>query len=249
MSLISVILPTYNSFNTLERAINSVLNQTYRNLELIVCDDRSNDNTLKVLKDVSKRDSRMRYIINKNNSGAGFSRNEAIKISIGNYIAFIDSDDEWYPEKLKIQYDYIIKHSLDICYTDTLIINKNFKYKKVAKPQITFLDMHSKNHIVTSSAVIKKQSIKRNFNLMRKRQDYLFWLKNMSYGLKAMGINETLTIYYVNEGSLSTSKKWFLPYYHFKIFYKNMNYSLSKSLYYLLLNILNKFKDILWSKF
>jgi len=98
--LVSVILPTFNRASTLPRAIDSVLTQTYANLELIIVDDGSTDNTHELLKKYQKVDKRVKVIYNKQNLGAPLSRNKGIKASNGDYIAFQDSDDEWLKEKL-----------------------------------------------------------------------------------------------------------------------------------------------------
>jgi len=98
---VSVILPTYNRAKTLERAINSVLTQTYSNLELIVIDDASTDNTEDIVK--SFKDNRVIYIKHTSNIGPAGARNTGIKRAVGRYIGFQDSDDEWMPDKLERQ--------------------------------------------------------------------------------------------------------------------------------------------------
>ena len=105
---ISVIIPTYNRGNMIERAVRSVLNQTYNNIEVIVVDDGSTDNTEEVIKDI--KDTSVIYI-KEANAGACVARNKGIDVSSGDYIAFLDSDDEWFPEKLEIQYKQQVKYS------------------------------------------------------------------------------------------------------------------------------------------
>ena len=98
---VSVIIPTYNRAHLVGRAIRSVLNQTYQDFELIVVDDGSTDNTEEVVKGFN--DDRIRYICHDENKGGSAARNTGIKIALGEYIAFLDSDDEWLPEKLRRQ--------------------------------------------------------------------------------------------------------------------------------------------------
>jgi glycosyltransferase involved in cell wall biosynthesis len=98
--LVSVIIPTYNRASTLARAIESVLKQTYGNLELIVVDDSSNDETSGVVSGIA--DERIKYIKFSKNKGVAAARNAGIKESCGDYIAFLDSDDQWLPDKLKL---------------------------------------------------------------------------------------------------------------------------------------------------
>lgn len=98
---VSVVIPTYNRAHLISRAIKSVLDQTYKDLEIIVVDDGSTDNTEKIIK--SFQDGRIRYIQHNKNKGASAARNTGIKASKGEYIAFQDSDDEWFPDKLEQQ--------------------------------------------------------------------------------------------------------------------------------------------------
>ena len=105
--LVSIITPSYNSEKFISMTIDSVLRQTYRNWEMIIVDDASTDNTCTIIYDYCKKDNRIKLIRLKKNSGAAVARNRAIEKSKGKYIAFLDSDDIWLPEKLKIQ-DYEI---------------------------------------------------------------------------------------------------------------------------------------------
>jgi glycosyltransferase involved in cell wall biosynthesis len=100
---VSVILPTYNRSKTLERAINSVLKQTYSELELIIVDDASTDNTEEIVNAFMNRDGRVKYIKHSSNTGPAGARNTGIKMASGRYIGFQDSDDEWMPDKLEKQ--------------------------------------------------------------------------------------------------------------------------------------------------
>ena len=107
--LISVIIPTYKRIDTLERALDSVFNQTYTNIELIVVDDNAKfpETREKVEKIIEKYNGKIKLIKNKDNLGGGLSRNEGIKVASGKYIAFLDDDDEYYPEKLEKQYSLL----------------------------------------------------------------------------------------------------------------------------------------------
>lgn len=113
--LVSVIIPVYNRENTIQRAINSVLCQTYINLELLVIDDGSTDQTIEIVS--SYRDERVRLICQMEHVGANKARNIGIANAKGEYIAFQDSDDEWLPDKLMIQMNYMKKYAFDACYS------------------------------------------------------------------------------------------------------------------------------------
>ncbi len=131
---ISVIIPTYNRINTIKRAIDSVLNQTYKNFEVLIIDDGSTDNTGKFIEN-NYKDSRINYFYSKN-KGVSFARNLGIKKSSGEWIAFLDSDDEWLLDKLKKQYEiakegkYLLIHGDEIWIKNSKRINQKNIHKK-----------------------------------------------------------------------------------------------------------------------
>lgn len=129
--LISVIIPTYNRGNLVLRAINSVLNQTYNNLELIIIDDASTDNTGEVINKI--QDKRIKYFKNVVNLGGGAARNIGIKLSKGTLIAFLDSDDEWIKEKLQKQVNYILNHweSCDLVFCGVRAVKESGSKKTI----------------------------------------------------------------------------------------------------------------------
>ncbi|UKI56577.1 MAG: glycosyltransferase [Treponema succinifaciens] len=110
--LVSVIIPTYNRGRLILDSINSVLNQTYKNIELIVVDDCSTDDTEEILKSIN--DSRIKYVKLEKNSGACIARNKGIELSTGEFIAFNDSDDLWITTKLEKQLCFLKNYNADI---------------------------------------------------------------------------------------------------------------------------------------
>lgn len=110
--MISVVMPTYNRAKTIERAINSILEQTYQDFEIIIVDDNSNDNTEEIVKSI--KDSRIRYIKNTVNKGANESRNIGVSEALGEIIAFQDSDDEWIKNKLELQMKALQEKKCDV---------------------------------------------------------------------------------------------------------------------------------------
>jgi len=124
---VSVILPTYNRAYIIEKSIQSVLNQTYQDFEIIVIDDGSIDNTEEIIKELQEKDNRIRYLRLNINKGASHARNEGIKIAQGEYITFQDSDAEWMPEKLEKQIK-AIENNLKIIYTGLWRIEGGNKY-------------------------------------------------------------------------------------------------------------------------
>ncbi len=134
--IISVIIPTYNRENTILRTLKSVLNQTYQNLEIIVVDDCSTDRTVQIVKNLMEKDKRIKLLINERNRGPNYSRNRGIQHSKGKYIALLDSDDEWFSEKLEKQL-----HKLKICNPNVGVVYcgalyyRNNKFIKIILPK------------------------------------------------------------------------------------------------------------------
>jgi len=122
---VSVIIPTYNRAHLIGRAIQSVLNQTYQNFEVIVVDDGSTDNTEEIVKGFN--DSRICYIRHSENRGASATRNAGIEGAHGEYIAFLDSDDEWLPEKIKRQMQAFERSDpqVGVIYTGAIFVNQH----------------------------------------------------------------------------------------------------------------------------
>lgn len=132
---ISVIIPTYNRATFLEKSVSSVLNQTFKNFELIIIDDGSTDNSYEIIKNFN--DSRIRYIRNQKNFGVSYSRNLGIKNAEADLIAFLDSDDMWKKEKLEIQFnemkrnpDFLLSHTEEIWYKNNKRVNPRSIHKK-----------------------------------------------------------------------------------------------------------------------
>ncbi len=114
--LVSIIMPSWNTASYISETIKSVINQTYKNWELIIVDDASTDNTLDLLNDIN--DNRIRIFINEENSGAAVSRNRALKVARGEWIAFLDSDDLWMKDKLEKQVKYMLDNGYNFSYTN-----------------------------------------------------------------------------------------------------------------------------------
>lgn len=192
---------------------------------------------------LQKKDSRVTVIQNERNSGAGFSRNKLISLAKGEYCAFIDSDDEWDLRKLHKQISFMEKNNINISHTDVLESSNKKRRIRKAKHTVTFQDMHKKNFIATSSAIIRRKCIKFNFQNLRKRQDYAFWLQNMQLGEVAYGLNEVLTTYHVRNGSISNTNRILLPLYHFRVFRTYLKYSIFKTIIFVSLNIYNRMRS------
>ena len=130
--LTSVIIPTYNRAALLARAVKSVLSQTYKDLELIIVDDGSTDNTKELVKELVDSDERIKYFY-ISNSGVSRARNLGIQKSKGELIAFLDSDDEWLPQKLQKQIQLYLAEPYRLCHSDEIWVKNGKKMNQMKK--------------------------------------------------------------------------------------------------------------------
>lgn len=179
---ISILLPTYNQCNFLKKSIKSVINQTFKNWELIVIDNKSIDGTKKFVKKISKTDKRIKYFSISNKGILAKSRNLGIRKSKGQWIAFIDSDDTWFPGKLEEVKNYINQTSGDLFYHDLVYENKKFIYKRkkildksktINKPILKYFAING-NGIGQSSVVVKKKILEK-VNYISDKKDKFSW--------------------------------------------------------------------------
>ena len=206
MSLISVVIPTRNRYALLDRAVKSVLIQTFSDFEILIVDDASSDETRNIIE--KNKDERIRYIPLKKKSGGSKARNIGIENSKGEYVAFLDDDDEWLPEKLKKQVEcFNTNTQIGICYTGRRIMRKgkitglskrySFRYPPY---EDHFRSIMSDNFIgVTSSVVIPRSvliELKGFDENLPCLQDYDLFIRILKK-LKACGVNEPLVRYYL----------------------------------------------------
>lgn len=208
---VSIIIPTYNRAKLIKKSINSVLNQTYDNIEVIVVDDCSTDNTEEVIKKI--KDERVKYIKLKKNSGACVARNTGIKASTGKYISFNDSDDEYMSTKIEKQYNNLIKNKSDMDFCKigihiddeiVMIPSVNQEINIFNKKYLT--ELVNDNYISTQAIFIKKSiASKVLFNEELPRlQDYDFVLRCVPL-VKLSYTSENLVELYRQEDSISNS--------------------------------------------
>lgn len=206
---ISVIIPSYNRAKSLERAMQSVLRQSYKNLELIIVDDCSTDNTEDVVKSI--KDERVHYIKHTVNKGACAARNTGVSQSVGAYIAFQDSDDIWYSDKLYRQLDYLRKNGSDFVFcgmtrksngSDFYIPSEPYYEEKDAFEQLLY-----GNSISTQTMLMKRYVAEKvHFDVSLKRfQDWDFALQVTLAGFKVGYLKEPLVEYLLQEDSISKS--------------------------------------------
>lgn len=210
MPKVSVVIPTYNRAKYICETIDSVLNQTFQDFEIIIVNDGSSDNTESlVLEYIRKYPNRMKYVYQQN-KGEAAARNTGIMKSDGEYIAFLDSDDIWLEQKLEKQIDYVKKTDTDLVYCSMFIMeNGVIDYKKIkpANPAFTFLDLLLGGKSITTPTVLVKkrciQKVEPFDETLKLACDYEMWLR-FSLKYKISFIDESLAIYRIHSSQLSS---------------------------------------------
>ncbi|WP_186294854.1 glycosyltransferase family 2 protein [Vibrio algivorus] len=232
--LVSIITPHYNNLTVLRDALDSVQNQTYSNYEHIIVDD---DSLLEVKAELQKligNYPNIKLIFLDENRGAGHARNIGITAAQGRFIAFLDCDDMWEPAKLQIQIEYMIKNSVDLCYSEYHVMNSDgvvLNIRKIKSP-LTYPGLLKTNSIGCLTAVYDTTRFGKVFMpTMRKRQDLGLWLKLAKLGAKIEGIHIPLARYRLAEHSLSSNKAS-AALFQWKLYRENEQLGIMKSLYY-----------------
>jgi len=249
-NLVSIITPAYNAQNHISHSIKSVLSQDYQHWELIIINDGSNDNTVKIIKHFQKTDKRIKLIQLDKNYGASFSRNSGIKIARGEYLAFLDSDDSWNNQKLNEQIKFMKNNSFYFSCTDyvktIMLPNRSKSITIKARKKSTFNDLLY--YCPGNSTVVFNQKVLGKFysTNLAKRNDYILWLNVIKKAKYLYGLNTPLTIYRSRIDSLS-SHKFSLIKFHWIIYYKIEKIGLFKSFmlinHWLLKGVINFLKD------
>jgi teichuronic acid biosynthesis glycosyltransferase TuaG len=187
-----------------------VQNQTFNNWELIVVDDCSVDSTCSVIRGIMADDTRIRLVKNDTNMGVAETRNRGLDVCKGKYIAFLDSDDIWYPNKLEQQIKLAEKESADIVYSSYDIIDENGNKVKSSYivPQTASYEQLLKENMINTSAVVINREIaeKYRFNKNFYHEDYVFWATLLKSGYKAVGVEKVCVAYRIHFGSRSYNK-------------------------------------------
>ena len=230
-------MPTFDSGKHLAGSIESVLAQTHSNLELLITDDCSTDGTREILEQFAQRDPRVKVELLTENSGPGVARNKSIERAQGRYIAFCDSDDRWFPEKLEKQIRHMEEHSSALCSSSYLICNEDDKVTGVnISPDYLTLDMMKRdNKIGCLTAVYDVQRLGHKFFMpsIRKRQDWALFLSIMKECRECFCLTEPLAYYRQRENSVS-SNKFSLIKYNVKVYETVFGYSRLKAYLYFL---------------
>lgn len=234
--LVSIITPTYNCGKFISETIESVLNQSYKNWELIIVDDCSTDNTKEIVENYLLKDERIRYITLSSNSGAAVTRTTAMKLAKGEFMAFLDSDDLWYPNKIEVQLDFMKRNGYNITCTQYEQINENgIKLNKVIpiRAKTNYNGVLLTCPVGNSTVMYNVKSLgKFEVPNIRKRNDDALWLQMLKKEKNIYGLDVTLMQYRVRNNSISSNKLSLIKY-HWKLYREIENLSLIRSVFHI----------------
>lgn len=236
-SIVSIIVPAYNSECYIGRTIESVISQTYKFWEMIIVDDCSLDKTAEVILSYSLKDKRIKYKKLEVNSGAAVARNVAMSMATGQYIAFLDSDDVWLPDKLSAQIQFMQENNYKFTCTDYEQIDetgrclgKIIHCREKADYNRVLLDCPIGNSTVMYDVT---QMGKFEVPNIRKRNDDALWLKMLKSEKFIYGLNQVLVQYRVRHDSISANKFQLIKY-HWVLYRKIEHLNIMRSIFYIL---------------
>ena len=244
-ALVTIVTPIYNSINYIEESIQSVVNQTYENWEMILVDDCSSDGSLELINKIAKTEKRLKIIQNGENQGSGISRNKAIKLAKGKYIAFLDSDDLWHKDKLKIQIDLMEKNNWSFSHTSYGYISEEGKKIKstfhVSDYPVKYSNLLKRTEISCLTAVYNQKILGKCYmSEHRRKQDYSLWLSILKSGVSSQPIDLELA-YYRQRPNSATSKKSSLIFNHVIFLMETQSMNFFQALYYTFYWMINGF--------
>ena len=207
---VTVITPCYNAEKFIADCINSVLTQTYQNWELLLIDDCSTDKTLSIIQAFSKEDERIKiYKTEFPSGGPSHPRNIGLRHAQGDFIAFLDADDLWLPNKLEEQINFAIKNNFSFIYSDyekvSISGERNNRILRM-KSQVTYADILHCCEIPCLTVFIKKSLIQKKIFREIGKEDYVLWLQILKSGYVAHNTQRVHALYRVNSISRSSNK-------------------------------------------
>lgn len=232
---VSVIIPVYNSEKWIKRTIENIEEQTYRNIEIILVDDNSKDNSLNIVKELieKKIKNKVKLILNEKNMGVAFSRNIGIKEATGKYICFQDADDLWDKDKIKRQVQFMKEKNCAFSYTAFSYVFRNRKKEVYVPEKLNYKKALKDTRILVSSAMFDTEKINKNLLFMPNigAEDIATWWNILKKSYIAYGLNDILVYYIQNKNSKSSNKiksavnRWY-------IYRKVEKFGILKSIYY-----------------
>lgn len=243
--LVSIITASYNVEQYIAETIASVQSQTYQDWEMIITDDASTDNTCKIIEEIAKKDGRIKLLKLKQNSGPAVARNQSIKKVRGRFIAFLDADDIWYPDKLALQVKLMLEQNISVSFTSYQHIDeagKDLNYVINAIPNLSYAKLLKNNYIGNLTGMYDVSKLGKLYQPnLKKRQDWCFWLEALKRSNKpAVGIQQVLAKYRIRKGSVSRNKVQLLKY-NFLVYHQYLKFSFLKSMLYLVVFLVEYF--------
>jgi glycosyltransferase involved in cell wall biosynthesis len=222
MDLVSIVTPAYNASGFISDMIESIRAQTYYEWELLITDDCSTDDTVRIVQNFADRDSRIKLFKQEKNSGAGEARNRSIREAQGRYLAFCDSDDIWMPTKLELQVEVMQKTGAVFLHSNFYVIDDSNRIITLRKrfEKVSYWAVFLMDFIATTSCVIYDTSVHGKFYMrpIRKRQDWLYFIDILKVLRHAYCIREPLVCWRKHEKSLSSEKRSLFRY-HYEVYY------------------------------
>ncbi len=234
-SLVSIITPVYNCEEYIDKTIESVLSQTYENWEMIIVDDCSTDNTKAVLQKYLN-DPRIKYVLLEENSGAAVARTKAMELAEGEFMAFLDSDDIWYPQKLQVQLEFMKNNNILFSCTAYEQIDQEGRLlgRVIKSPEKTDYDRLLLDCPVGNSTVMYNVCKLGKFKVpnIRKRNDDALWLTMLKKEKYIYSLNMVLAQYRIRENSISSGKLSLVKY-HWKLYREIEHLSVLRSVFHI----------------
>jgi teichuronic acid biosynthesis glycosyltransferase TuaG len=208
--LVSIIIPAYNTEKFIRATLHSVQNQTYNNWEMILVDDASTDQTVSIIEEFSQKDYRIKLFKLEKNSGNGVARNTALEKASGKYIAYLDADDLWFPEKLEKQIQFLKTNNLRFTFSfyDCIDEEGNELSRRVEAPlNLKYNQLFFCNYVGNLTAIYDADFFgKITLPAAQKRQDWRLWLTILKQIGETKPVPEPLAFYRIRKDSISSSK-------------------------------------------
>jgi glycosyltransferase involved in cell wall biosynthesis len=217
-------MPNYNGAKFISQSISSILGQTYPFWELIISDDKSTDNSLDIIG--TFKDERIKPPIRmKTNQGAAVARNKAIEHAKGDFIAFLDNDDYWAPQKLRDQLYFMLQNDYKFTYTDYTQFSTTYNKRIRCKLKVDYSALLRNNYILTSTVIYNAKALGKIYmENIRKRQDWSLFINIVKKSSAAYNLAMPLTYYRRHEESLSASKLDLIKY-NFNFYHEVLGFS------------------------
>lgn len=251
-ALVSIITPSYNSAHYIGQTIEAIQAQTYKNWELLITDDCSHDASCDIIRKYAEKDSRIKLLCLSQNSGAGVARNNSIKEAKGRFIAFCDSDDRWYPDKLEKQLKFMDEKDCAMSHTSYMTCDEIDKTTGivVCRKKETLKSMCKDDKMGFLTVIYDTDKVGKVFMpLMRKRQDWALKLKVLELCGKSYGMKEPLAYYRKHTDSISADKLSLIKY-NIAVYQEVLGWSkIKSSLYFYFIFIPTHIKKLLFLKY